>query len=632
MNGEAAGPGPSVPAPLALALPPPSSPGWRDFCEAHARAAAMDFARRFRAFVAENPRFAAPGAEAAFSRRYAQSFLEHFQAELRGAEAPPSGDPAETCSDSSPGELAPASGLSSSQSRSSEDVSAAAGVPPPSTKPKLKKRFSLRSVGRSVRGSVRGILQWRSAPDTPPPTAAGSPEDGAAGGSNTNSNSSGGAEGERWTHRFERLRLGRAAPALGNSPAAPVPAVRREGLLNYIVADDGAGAGAGGRPPRWQRCRLLLRQAGKGEGEGFLLEFFVPPKSTKPRVSVPCSAVTAARATTPLEMPDRENTFVLEAGLAGEFILETVDALQMRSWLVDIQDCLSPREEMGSADPPFLNHHTGGLPSRDPPLVPSDSSEQLSQGAYGGLSERPSASMSPGSVAASCFGSLELLPPELPPRVPLDELPPLPPPGLPHSDVSDATGPFLFQGEPDPGGLGEGPGGEGEHGLGEHPWFHGTLSRLRAAQLVLAGGASAHGVFLVRQSETRRGEFVLTFNFQGKAKHLRLSLTEEGQCRVQHLWFQTVFDMLEHFRVHPIPLESGGAADVTLVSYVVAAQRPHELNTSHSPPRLPPPAHPPSTAADPRRPDEEDKDEEEDVGDGAEGAWARAVHNQYAFV
>ncbi|KYO37314.1 SH2B adapter protein 1 isoform B [Alligator mississippiensis] len=517
----------------------------------------MDFARRFRAFVAENPRFAAPGAEAAFSRRYAQSFLEHFQAELRGAEAPPSGDPAETCSDSSPGELAPASGLSSSQSRSSEDVSAAAGVPPPSTKPKLKKRFSLRSVGRSVRGSVRGILQWRSAPDTPPPTAAGSPEDGAAGGSNTNSNSSGGAEGERWTHRFERLRLGRAAPALGNSPAAPVPAVRREGLLNYIVADDGAGAGAGGRPPRWQRCRLLLRQAGKGEGEGFLLEFFVPPKSTKPRVSVPCSAVTAARATTPLEMPDRENTFVLEAGLAGEFILETVDALQMRSWLVDIQDCLSPREEMGSADPPFLNHHTGGLPSRDPPLVPSDSSEQLSQGAYGGLSERPSASMSPGSVAASCFGSLELLPPELPPRVPLDELPPLPPPGLPHSDVSDAT---------------------------------------------------------------------------GKAKHLRLSLTEEGQCRVQHLWFQTVFDMLEHFRVHPIPLESGGAADVTLVSYVVAAQRPHELNTSHSPPRLPPPAHPPSTAADPRRPDEEDKDEEEDVGDGAEGAWARAVHNQYAFV
>ncbi|XDV31575.1 hypothetical protein PO909_002563 [Leuciscus waleckii] len=541
-------------------------PDWKEFCELHARASAADFAYKFRRFISENPCYDSPGADASFSQHFTQHFLTCFSAALDQVQG--LGPPGDSCApqysivpfvgiqsctlpfihnlyqrrkdvgasseslDSMDSGGGGASGQeqqtptrktpSVSQSRSSEDVSLGR------RKARFKKGFSLRNMSLSVVDGVKEIWHRRASPEPDP----------SGGSRRTN-----GAEAMGSEHWSQKLRLPRAS----QGHRVELLEIQREGALRYMVADDTHCMGAG----QWQKCRLLLRKTAGAyldTGEKFQLEFYVPPKSSKPKVSVPLSAIVEVRTTMPLEMPDKDNTFVLKVENGAEYILETIDSLQKNSWVADIQDCIDPGD---SGDDIELASCALVQPPRDLTLVSSCSCELLCDGSHRG-SERLC------SVAADQHCQE---PPvtQHPSHVPLER--------------------FLQSPEDTPSGSpGETPRDvEGDASLAGYPWFHGTLSRVRAAQLVLAGGAHSHGLFVIRQSETRPGEYVLTFNFQGKAKHLRLSVNDSGQCHVHHLWFQTVSDMLRHFHAHPIPLESGGSTDITLRSYVTVQRSPTDV-------------------------------------------------------
>lgn len=277
-----------------------------------------------------------------------------------------------------------------------------------------------------------------------------------------------------------------------------------------------------------------------------------------------CFLITEARETTALEMPDHENTFVLKADNNMEYVIEARDTDDMRSWLATIRYCM--RSTPTSQLPPIsdLNvtmntsiSHGGG--------VGAPGGGGTTGGGGGNLSNSLVHDVNNLSLNQSALNAVPtMMAPELPPRRPDDR-------------ISSSSNFELTEGDLDQA-------HETDTDLTammrEYPWFHGTLARSEAAQLVLHNGISSHGVFLVRQSETRKGEFVLTFNFQGKAKHLRMTLNDLGQCRVQHLWFPSITEMLEHFRQHPIPLESGGTADVTLTNFVVLPS--HSMATTQS--------------------------------------------------
>ncbi|CAH1232391.1 SH2B2 [Branchiostoma lanceolatum] len=573
-------------------LDPFSSHGWMEFCESKAQQAAVDFSRSFRKYLNDHPEYDTPEAGPTFAKRFTLHFLEHFDDQVQRVFVPEIQKPffgeneeevtlrSVSSSSSKPPRSGPgAVPVTSSQlprsksaehgrnsveldprslppaSPSADDLSRRAS-PHKSSKTTLRKRLSL----KYVKGSVSRMLRRQSSDSgTGSPPLPRHPEERAGARSSPNRKTKDGAS------------VGKLQPKID------VTDVKKEGTVNQLVGEDYHGRN------KWEKCRLLLV---KTPG-GYMLECYTPAKSSKPKNGIFCSLIKEARETTPLEIPDTENTFVLrfwsfpsdspprwQAENNMEYIYECHDVEDMQSWLANIRECMiGGRESEKPAFPsPSLPRSRGGSSTGKPAVQHHHGEVTTAVGAVGGTNtvEKPTASVAPNAAVPSGDSTPPgTPPPQVPPRIPADctEVPTHPP------VMESGAARWLAGRSSQP--------TESDHPLAGYPWFHGTLSRLEAAQLVLAQGPMGHGVFLVRQSETRRGEYVLTFNYQGRAKHLRMSLNNEGQCRVQHLWFQTIFDMLEHFRTHPIPLESGGPADITLSSYVVCAPPQPQQPPSH---------------------------------------------------
>ncbi|KAH8247921.1 hypothetical protein KR038_012021 [Drosophila bunnanda] len=480
---------------------------WEEFCERHARAAASDFAKACITYINGNlpPEEARNIQHRSFAQKFVESFSAHYDTEFFRRRST----------------LKTGAG--------SLDFDEEHEVPRLLSK-SLLRRLSFKGL-RKGKFSLMQAFFHKNSDDV----------DGGGGGS-----------------KQSKTKL-----------AKIVVECRKEGIVNNLTPeslDQPTGS------QKWEKCRLALVKA----VGGYMLEFYTPPKSTKPRSGVFCFLISEARETTEMEMPDRLNTFVLKADNNMEYVIEAENAEEMRSWLATIRYCMRTPptqqpliESDGVMAAAMQTSPTNPNPNPNPIGAIQNPQYHQQGGSNGNLVGAPLASSlsadsalgQGGATSASDLNAINELgttPPSGPPDIPV----------RPHRGEQRLSASSNFDGIE----LAENDADVNVADLTAEmslfPWFHGTLTRSEAARMVLQSEAAGHGYFLVRQSETRRGEFVLTFNFQGRAKHLRLTISEKGQCRVQHLWFPSIQEMLEHFRHNPIPLESGGTSDVTLTDWV----------------------------------------------------------------
>ncbi|KRX27441.1 SH2B adapter protein 2 [Trichinella nelsoni] len=556
---------------------PRASLVWTEFCESCAKFAAYDFAQSWRNYLTLNPQMIDRVSEQEAAAKFVQAFGSYFENEARricrssrllnesiiscGSHILPP-EPG-TSRNGAPAQYV--NSLCSSETDSDSSLNDALST---DYDIKKKKNFFTRFSYKSMK---RSFFKKQSSDETV--FAPGSSDCDPARNSLL-----------LMKHR-KKSKAGAGTTLLTTTKT--VVEVVREGSVNFICGKELDGE-------NWEKGRMVLvKTAG-----GYLLEFYSPPKASKPKNGIFCFLITEVRETTVLETPDCEHTFVLKAENLKEYIVQAKSHKDMRSWLSVLRSCMdnslctenaTTSSERLSIIASACTKTDSGYRSGDFHSLPLRGSSGTRKTPHIRLSSlftgrdltgssanhshlasqlRRSYSSSQASHVNTAVRHLHSSGSAL-----LNSLR-----GLQMSTgaIHDNSCPFGIL-----------------RMLENYPWFHGSLSRRDATNLVVQCGVDGHGLFLVRQSETRTGEYVLTFNCYGRAKHLRITVLARGHCRVQHLWFESIFDMLDHFRSHHIPLQTSARDNhstnvgVMLLDYVIVwpPQQGRQITTGPVDPR-----------------------------------------------
>jgi len=101
----------------------------------------------------------------------------------------------------------------------------------------------------------------------------------------------------------------------------------------------------------------------------------------------------------------------------------------------------------------------------------------------------------------------------------------------------------------------------GASGNNEEDWFFGKLTRANAEDLLKLKANT--GEFLVRNSETSKGDFSISMKMENRVRHFKVTVTD-GAFKIGQKKFDSMKLLLEHYKQSPIFTNEQGKAFLTI--------------------------------------------------------------------